>query len=313
MKPPRRQEMERMLGTSVVAMEPFRKNWLVKTGAGAYVAKRADVSHLRWWMNVDRELRMRGFHDMPPMTLGSGWMITPYLRGRPGKYTEESTVSRMMEILARFHLTGRGLVTPPADGAAFLLHRRIHDRLVRFWKALGKAGSVGGELGAFLARTGPDFYRDGLAAWERLRKLPLNHLAKHDRYFHAVTHRDLASHNWIISEDGRIWLIDFETADYDAQVGDVWQIISRVLAENAGAESWLKLTVDSYERIRPLPSVERTILVELLAFPNEFFREAVGLVERKRGYKPEHSLPYLKKLAEHRSAFRSVLRNLSLW
>jgi Ser/Thr protein kinase RdoA (MazF antagonist) len=313
MKQPSQHEMESILGAAVLDIVPFRKNWLVKTAKGRFVAKRMHIDQLRWWMRVDRELRIRGFRNMPPVRSGNGWLVTPYLQGKSGKYSEIGTVSRMVETLARFHILGRGLIAPPMDGAAFLLHQRVHDRLARFYRALGRAKSLGNEVGAFLAKAGPDFYRDGVQAWEELSRLPLRQLAESERFAHALAHRDLASHNWIVGEDGRLWLIDFETADYDAQIGDVWQMMSRILEENNWSELWMDMVFPAYEGVRPVSPVERRILVALFSFPNEFFREAVGLVEKKKGYNPEHSLPYLRKLAENRAVWRASLRRLVYW
>ena len=46
-----------------------------------------------------------------------------------------------------------------------------------------------------------------------------------------MAHRDLASHNILIGVTGKPWLIDFETADPDAQLGHLWQLASRALVE----------------------------------------------------------------------------------
>ncbi len=112
-----------------------------------------------------------------------------------------------------------------------------------------------------------------------------------------MAHRDLASHNILIDESGKSWLIDFETAEYDAQIGDLWQLLSRSLSEQDWDPTVLRETVAAYEKNRPLVPAERMILSVLLGFPNEFFREVLGLTLEKKGYTKEKTLPYLQKIA----------------
>jgi Ser/Thr protein kinase RdoA (MazF antagonist) len=164
-----------------------------------------------------------------------------------------------------------------------------------------------------LRQYGKAFYLDGIRAYERLQKLPFSRFVWEERQRHSLTHRDLASHNWLWEANGNIWLIDFETADYDAQIGDLWQMVSRVMAEQNGLSGWFDHAMKEYQLIRPLSSEERTYLSILVAFPNEFFREVIGLVEQKRGYSLKASLPYLKRLGNNRKKMHAEIRNLFYW
>lgn len=315
MKQPHRVPMERILHTAVRNITPYRKNWCLHTDGQKWIAKRARSStRLRWWLKVDHELRMRGFTMMPPIRSdGFEWILTPFLEGKTGSYTKLDDVKKMVEVLAHFHATGRGCTTPPAEGAAFLLTQRLHDRLVQFYQLMKKADSIPGELGKLLRQYGRDFYLDGLKAWQQLEWLPLQKINEEERWMRFITHRDLASHNWIIAPDGQPWLIDFETADYDCQLGDVWQIASRILSEHNWADEWCETVLYKYDSVRPLSALEKQIIYTLFSFPNEFFREAIGLVEKKRGYVLKHTLPYLQKLAEQRGEWQSQLRRISYW
>jgi Ser/Thr protein kinase RdoA (MazF antagonist) len=218
-----------------------------------------------------------------------------------------------VEILARFHRTGRKLSTPPRREAAFLLYERIHTRLVRFYEVLKRAHHVKEGWGTLLSKYGYEFYQDGLDAWERLNRLPLKEFCQAERMNRHLTHRDLASHNWLVTPDGGVWLIDFETVEYDTQLGDVWQMASRVLTQNDWADDWYDLILQTYESVCPLSSLEKKIVYTLFLFPNEFYREAIGVAERKQSFHPKHSMDYLYKIVENRNKWKKQLKQITYW
>ncbi|MGA9174246.1 MAG: aminoglycoside phosphotransferase family protein, partial [Thermoactinomyces sp.] len=227
MKRPQRELLERILHTEVRNITPYRRNWCVETSQMWWIAKRMRTQRLQWWCRVDRELRQRGFQAMLPVFSDEqNWILTPFIKGKSGKYSQLEDVKKMVEILAAFHQAGRELLTPPRKEAAFLLYQRVAERLARFYRVLEKTSRLEANLGKLLAKVGKDFYLDGLRAWEKLERLPLKELCHEEYWRRCLTHRDLASHNWLIDQDRKIWLIDFETADYDCQVGDVWQMAS---------------------------------------------------------------------------------------
>ncbi|MBA4600824.1 phosphotransferase [Thermoactinomyces mirandus] len=305
--------LEKVLHTPVRRIRPYRNNWCIETDFMWWIAKPVPGSKAKWWHQVDSELRNRGFHSMLPMiTDGYQWILTPFIQGQSCKYNKMSEVKRMVKTLAHFHRVGRNLRTPPPE-AAFLLSHRLVNRLQKFHRLLLSADQVKSPLRELLLKTGKDFYLDGIEAWKRLEKLPFQDWIERERSHHVLAHRDLASHNWMTDQTGALWLIDFETADYDAQVGDVWQMSTRILAANQYPERGIETILRAYEMVRPLAGIEKKILAALFLYPNEFFREMIGLVERKRGYEIKVSYPYLKQIACNRKKWKKQIAEFMYW
>ncbi|MGA8941429.1 MAG: phosphotransferase [Thermoactinomyces sp.] len=307
--------LEELLHTPVRRIRPYRNNWCVETDFMWWIAKPVQCSlKAKWWYQVDNELRKRGFHSMPPMiTDGSRWILTPFIQGKSCQYFKMNEVKRMVRILAHFHRVGQYLGTPP-PGAAFLLSHRLARRLQEFYQVLVSVDRIENRLLRELLReTGKDFYLDGTEAWNRLEKLPFQDWIERERHLHMLAHRDLASHNWMRDQSGALWLIDFETADYDAQVGDVWQMATRILAANRYPDGGIEMILRTYEEVRPLERIEKKILAALFLYPNEFFREMLGLVEKKKGYEFSASYPYLKQIAHNRKKWKKQIAELMYW
>lgn len=299
---PSREFIEKSLQVEVKEITPYRRNFLLITEQGEWIIKRNNnPKHTSWWIKVDRQLRNRGFFQMPPLKMiGREWMVTPFLHGKTCNYTDWNDVKEAMETLAFFHQTGQRMTVPPYREAAFLLVDRLYQRLKEFYYLLRKASYIPGEFGYLLTKYGPEFYQIGYDAWNRMRYLPLTKLSRKQQQMGFLCHRDLASHNWIRGDDGRLWLIDFETANYDAQLGDVWQLSTRALTINNWKDNLLEKMLRAYEYISPLSIIEKELLRVLYFYPNEFYRESLGLAKQKPGYSLETTLPYLKGIIRYR-------------
>jgi CotS family spore coat protein len=305
-------EWEQILGIPVNDFFPFRRIVRLITPAGDWVVKPVrDRVQLRWWMSVDRELRFRGFRSMPPIyTDGSRWLITPMIDGFPVSYRDRNQVRKAARLLALFHRLGRGLATPPFHRKRHPFLHRLDARLSEFARLLKTCEGMEGEIGELIRQYGRQYYRYGMEARKQIAEYPLSLLFEREWRGRFVVHQDLASHNLLLDRRGKLWLIDFETADYDWQLGDLWQLLSRVLPEQNWNSSVWHEVIAVYGEIRPLSSMELSILRKLLGFPNEFFRESLGVVKGRRGYHPEVVIPYLKRIAEATGRWRRFLRTI---
>ena len=294
--------IEWLLRTKVKKMVPYQKHWLIYTvDDQKWIAKkRKNKEHLRWWFFVDQELRNKGFQAMPVYyTDGYELVVTPWIQGEIGSYRNLDLALKMVQHLAYFHQIGQELQTPPKQEVAFLFFNRLYHRLKQFYKLMKKVDAIPGQLGKLLAQYGPHVYADGYRVWQKLKQFPFQEYVRWERERHCLAHRDLASHNWILGKK-KIWLIDFDLAEYDSQLGDVWQMFTRIMAEHQFSPKLYRALLKSYESIRPLNELERKMLDVLIFFPNEFMRESIGLVKNHQGYSLSTSLPYLERMAINR-------------
>lgn len=309
------QQIEQLLNTKILSVEPYRKNWLIQTSQGTWFAKEnKDPIHNKWWESVDRQLRKHSFSQMPVyQTDGYTWTYTSYIPGRSCRYRDQEEVKKVVRALAEFHYAGSRCKTPSIPGATYLLWERIYQRIWKFSLLLKKQEELQGEIKQIVSEIGPEFYNQGVYVWNQLSQLPFRERIEREYRKRNLCHRDLASHNWIMDSQGEAWLIDFDAANYDAQIGDLWQISSRILTESHWDESMWETILSTYEDIRPLSDWEKDLLRILIGFPNEFFREMLGVVHGKVGYHQKHSLPYIYRMIEDRKEWMNLIRQVHYW
>lgn len=310
---PDRNILEAGLFIEVCEIVPHQKYWLIKTKAGNWLAKPIwDNCHAKWWKEVDKELRNRGFQAMPTMRQVDNWVLYHYIEGTMCRYQQADEAIKVVQTLASFHLAGQKLDTPPCQEATYLLSDRLYERLNKFYAYVKYPERVKNrELHSLLCTFGIKFYQHGYASYQTVIKGGLVENARKAWSLRMLTHRDLASHNWMNDSLGNLWLIDFETADYDLQVGDIWQIFSRILTEHNWDISLFDQLLTTYQQIRPLTDWERKTLIMLCSFPNEFFRELIGLIEQKAGYKQDITFSYLEKIASDYEIWVSSVKRMA--
>ena len=266
-----------------------------------------------WWASIERELRARDTINMPDFLFdGGGWMAIRYIDGRVCRYGQLEESLGAVKALAQFHVSGYKLPVAPKKERPFLWSDRIRDRLYAFYNLLATQNDFSGVF-IFLAKYGQWFYEEGLRSWEKLSQISFAEHCFNSREVRNINHRDLASHNWLIDKQDQYWLIDFDTADYDAPIGDLWQISSRILCEHDWSEQVLEQILNTYESIRPLTTVERRLFYLLLAFPNEFYREsltAANMTDADMTKVDKRRCAYLQKLSEQRHKWQMLLKNL---
>jgi CotS family spore coat protein len=248
---------------------------------------------------------------MPPLkTDQKEWAFMLYLEGRTANYKSREDIQLVTKSLAHFHAAGQHIPYRSARRKPFLFYQRIYRRLAHFSQVLQEAKNINGELGDLLHTYGREFYIDGLQVWCKLKRSLLSYLTIQDHLMGNIAHRDLASHIWIIDTKGEVWLIDWDTAEFDLQLGDLWQLSARILAENEWEDTYLSTIFSAYESVRPLTTLEKDLLRLLFHFPNEFYRESIGLARKKRGYSERTVIPYLKKIISSRRKWREQLKRL---
>lgn len=303
------------LQTNVLEIKEYRNYWLVIGEKGKWVAKPIrDRQHNVWWADIEQELRTNGFHSFSKTKQIGRWHLSAYIEGRCPSYKNRQTGTSLIKTLAKFHTCGQQLDTPPATQAAYLLSDRLFDRLDHFYHHLMQQEKYKTEqIYHLLTQYGPLFYHHGNEVYQALCYMDLPYLAELARDRRTLCHRDLASHNWIVDTKKRVWLIDFETAEYDLQIGDVWQLCSRIMCEHQWNFTLFQELIAAYESVKPLMDWEKKILANLFRFPNEFLRETIGILEKKAGYNGNQTIPYLERIASDYPIWLQRVEQIHRW
>lgn len=282
--------------------------YILTTSSGWLVKPIQDLDRMIWWKQIDELLRQREFHAMPAFFIWQGkWIVMEYIRGRTAHYRNMSDLQRAVRLLARFHLAAHQAPQRPPLRSGISLPERLTNRYEQYRQ-------LHNQLACFphLFPASKQFALLGEKALERLDHTPLTDLTTIDRAQGAVSHRDLASHNIVIDKDGTAWLIDFDTVNVDLRLGDLWQMCSRALVEWHWAPHIYDTMLQTYETVRPLNVLERSTLAHLFLYPNDFYREALGLLKQRSGFTHHKVVSYLQMMCRDCDKWYAFLRYIGV-
>lgn len=280
----------------------------IVTPSSAWLLKPVrDLKRALWWKQTDRRIRERGFQAMPGFFIWQDeWAVMHYIAGRTAQYRHIWDLQQAVTLLARFHVAANRMPNYALTSTRSTLPERLAGRYEQYKLLHDQLSSAYPEL----LPMSKEFLRLGEIALKRIDDTALVRLTQKDVAQGSIAHRDLASHNILIGYYETPWLIDFETAGADIQLGDLWQICSRALVEWHWDPYIYGFILRTYQMIRPLNEEERSTLSTLFLFPNDFYREALGLLKRRRGFSEHKVIPYLQMIFRDRKRWLAFLQHV---
>lgn len=302
-------------------VRPRRNVWLVKTDRGMWIVKGyKQKDKAEWVTNLADTLYEHGFyHTVQYLKDWAGNRVIPVgshyytvmkaINGREADHSLLLDVKRSISTLARFHQAARGfpLVVPIAGYQPPLLDKwegRLED-FKRILKTI-KTHGVQNRLEQIIQVMAEDVLRDATETIERSYKIQLMGEMNQAAVEGTLAHRDVASHNFLISPRGSCYLIDLDTVSYDMQLADLVQFFGRILLMHGYSLYTFFEGIDAYNKIKPLNDNQVWMIHQLLRYPDNFLREVTGVYGKRHGYRArnvQHLLLMEARYREERKRF----------
>lgn len=228
--------------------------------------------------------------------------IMPFIPGQAIDHTNFEQITDCIKLLGQFHAHGSGIygkeqIIPFRSN----LYERWNQRLEHVQRSFNQMDAE--ELAAnglipFAREYGKLALEWGYIALERFPKAYMLYLEEQAQWERQVAHLDVALHNFIVLDKQQYYLLDYDLVDYAPPLIDLVQYINRVMPYYRYSIDLVKHLITKYETHYPLPEVQKKHIPILLIYPNDFFREWLGLWKRKEGYHPERVAQYFRTLEQ---------------
>jgi Ser/Thr protein kinase RdoA (MazF antagonist) len=251
--------------TGTFAMKPFFRNTLLRSSTVHQMKTTAEYANL---------LMNSGFSYMPKwLTTHSGKLWTLH-HGRPF-YMTEWINGRNLENNEDFEELGRALATLHTTSSSLLdtkgpfTHKqidlwKIQDRLFR--KRMANAIQTHELNRKWYKKYGKYCKRLTKQAWAYLSSPEIKHLLEKESKHPALIHNDITSPNVIISENGQLYIIDWDRV----KVGSIYVDLAKALMNTTQFNpDFILALLKGYEERRPLNKTERKLISSLYGLPRE--------------------------------------------
>lgn len=230
--------------------------------------------------------------------------------GREASNANPYDMKQALMTLARFHLAARGYphhhelnpYQPP-------LLDKWERRLSHFEEIAENIRTRGAQnrLEEIIRSMADEVLEDGQTVLQQVHKLPLYAEMQAAITQRTLAHRDVASHNFLLTPSGHCYLIDLDTVAPDMQLADLVQFFSRMLVLQGYSLDAFLDGIDAYCKVLPLSDVQIWVIHQLLRYPDNFLREVTGVYEQRPGYQARHVLQLLMLEWRNRATRRRFL------
>jgi CotS family spore coat protein len=214
---------------------------------------------------------------------GKAWIVTDWIETlQPVSKVDLEGASTLCYGLGEFHRYSKGYVPP----AGALVSSRVHDWPEYYDKIIEKIGwfrhiaEVYPETAAspLLLSVIEQFDRQARESMQQLKQSAYPKMASMgDRYW-GLVHQDYGWSNGQMGPGG-IWVIDLDGVAYDVPIRDLRKLITSTM-DDMGAWDihWIRGMIGAYHEANPMDRETFELLLNDMAFPNEFYKHVKEMV-----------------------------------
>lgn len=291
--------LENAFRCHIFGVKPRRNVYIARTDRGLWIIKGyKQKEKAEWVTQLAENLQEKGFfHTVQYLTGTDGGKILPYgtryytimkaIDGREANHTSLYEVKKSAATLARFHQAAQGF-SPPSEAyeSRPILLDKWEGRLEQFERIARDINNKGPQnrLEQLIQAMAEELREDGYAVLENAYKLPLLADMYDATAKGTLAHRDVASHNFLITERGSCYLIDLDTVSFDIQAVDLVQYIGRMLLLQGYSMDAFLETIEAYSKVKYLSDTQIWMIHQFLRYPDNVLREVTGLYSNRPGY-----------------------------
>ncbi|MCF6092728.1 phosphotransferase [Microaerobacter geothermalis] len=315
------QKASHFLGEKIYLWKKWGNLWYIGASHGAYMMKSyPSDKDLDWLHSLSTQVINNQFTNVCSFRVKNGvpffehqghwFMVMPYIPGRQMTYQKITDAQQAAVSLAQFHQAAQR-IKGGKEITGIPLYEKWMQRVKNFERSLEKIGLnyPKSPLELWMIQNGARILKEAYHALEELPMSLLKELTFKDAAKSAVAHRDVASHNFLKTAEGEVYIIDLDTAGIDLQLGDLVQLINRVMVEQNWNDYFLADIVNRYQDYIPLEERELVLLSFLLRFPSDIMREINGVLFKKKGYRQNRVFHFIKRYEGQWNKRKEVIRS----
>ncbi|MGD8188846.1 phosphotransferase [Brevibacillus ginsengisoli] len=292
--------LELAYSCQIYGVKPKRNVYQVRSNRGVWIVKGYKDKEMAYWVTqLASILHEQGFfRTVHYVTTRDGMQVIPIgqryytvmkaIEGEEANYASLFDVKKAARSLAQFHQAAQGIpFTLEDDRGIPPIFDKWESRYNHFTQISSKINNrgPGNRFEQLISQLSKEIIRDSLDCLEQMRELPFNEELYQAYSRGTMAHRDVASHNFLITEKGNCYLIDLDTVHSDMQLVDLAQFMSRMMLMQGYQMNSFIDAIQEYTRIKHLSDSQIKMLITMLHFPDNVIREVTGIYAKRPGYR----------------------------
>lgn len=274
-------------------VEKIKNVYKVRTEDGfrCFKASKYDIRQFSFIVSSISHLSERGFEGILPVyntkdnrkfiKLDNRYgFMCDWINSREASFKNPVELKKCVETLSNLHLSSRGF-----NGGEISRVRRFYGRWIEkfrkrcneliYFKALITAKDKKTEFDNIYLKYFDIHYRQALDTIRNLEASKYYEIMKEHERLREICHHDTANHNFLITEESKIVMIDFDYCVFDTHLHDLGSIMIRNLKYDNWDSDLLEFILNIYGKKIPVNREELYLVSCFMKFPQDFWQ--VGL------------------------------------
>jgi spore coat protein, CotS family len=213
---------------------------------------------------------------------GKLWIVTDWIENLTPASKDLEGAQALCYGLGEFHKHSRGYVPPKGSQKASRLYRwpAYYRKIIKKIDWFRNVARVYGHLPGsqvFLSAIGL-YEEQAIDALSFLEHSSYAQLVSKGEEHWGLVHQDYGWSNGQLGPGG-LWVIDLDGVAYDLPIRDLRKLISSTMDDIGQWDvTWIRGMIDTYHQANPIDQQTYEILLNDLAFPNEFYKNVAEML-----------------------------------
>lgn len=290
----------------------------IETDCGVKCLKWAHMSPSFFYFiySAVNHLRDRGYESVIPYnTTIDGSMCIPdgdhvyylvdWIESRECRFKREEELKKAIRAAAELHRASIGYV-PPKGAKPRVFYNKWVDKcykkiteLLEFSKFI-EDKEYKDDFDEMYSRHLSYYCRQAGESAEMINRSPYREVSEESEKSGEFCHHDLANHNFLITEEGNVYLIDFDYCIMDTRLHDLCSLIIRNMRYGVWEIEKAYFILNEYDRIYSVNQKELEVIKALMTFPQDFWQVGLQYYVEKQPWTMEYFLMRLGRIVNDR-------------
>lgn len=298
----------------------------IETDCGVKCLKRAHMSpgFFLFIYSAVNHLKEKGYEGVIPYSttidgsicIPDGdhvYYVVDWVEARECRYKREEELKMAIKAAAELHKASVGYVPPKAARPRVFYNKWVEKcqkkgvELLKFSKTIEEKEYIddfdemfSGHLSYYL--------QQARESTEMINRSTYFEISEKSEKAGEFCHHDLANHNFLISEEGKIYLIDFDYCIMDTRLHDLCSLIIRNMRYGVWDIDKAYFIINEYDRIYSVGGKDLEIIKALMTFPQDFWQIGLQYYVEKQPWTMEYFLMRLCRIINDREIRDSFLK-----
>lgn len=318
--------LEEAYGLKFKEVQIIKNIFRIKTDCGVKCIKRAHISlpFFLFIYTAVNHLREKGYEGVIPYgTAADGRICIPddgyvyymldWIEARECKFKREEELKMAVKAAAELHRASIGYVPPEGAKPRIFYNKWVEKcdkksmELLRFGKIIEEKDYMD-DFDCIFSRHLSYYRQQAAESTALINGGPYREIAEASEKLGEFCHHDLANHNFLISEEGKIYLIDFDYCIMDTRLHDLSSLIIRNMRYGVWSINKAYFILNEYNRVYPISQKEIQVVKAFMTFPQDFWQIGLQYYEEKQPWTIEYFIMRLTRIVNDREIREKFLK-----